>query len=106
MLALVLADRHMRRMVGQDIGRHQIGVDIEPGRGVLAVLARLLLELGHPVEPADAGDAVEYPGKPDMGVHLRLQKQDVPLGVDAAGEQHGRHLPRLAGEHRRLLPDR
>ena len=54
MLLLVLADRHVRRAIDQDVGRHQARIGVKPDRGVLAVLAGLLLELGHAVEPAHA----------------------------------------------------
>ena len=52
MLLLVVADRHVRGAVDQDVGRHQVRIGEQPDRGVLAVLAGLLLELGHAVEPA------------------------------------------------------
>ena len=68
-LLLVLADRNMRRLVGENVGRHQVRVGIEADRGVLLVLARLLLELRHPVEPAEPGDAVEDPG--ELGMRRR-----------------------------------
>ena len=69
-LLLVLAHRHMRRAVDQDVGRHQDRIGEEADRGVLPVLAGLLLELGHAVEPAHAGDAVEHPGELRVLVHL------------------------------------
>ena len=53
MLLLVLADRHMGRVIEQNVGGHQVRIDVEPGRGVLAVLAGLLLELRHAVQPAE-----------------------------------------------------
>ena len=65
-LLLVLADRHVGGEIGEDVGRHQHGIVVEADRGVLAVLAGLLLELGHAVQPAEAGDAVEHPG--ELGV--------------------------------------
>ena len=96
MLLLVLADRHMRRLVDQDVGRHQVRIGVEPDRGVLAVLAGLLLELGHAVEPAQAGDAVEHPGELGMLGDLALVEDDVPLGIDAGGDEGGRDLADLA----------
>ena len=63
MLFLVLADRHMRRAVGQNVGRHQGWIGIEADRRVLAVLACFFLELCHPVQPAKPRDAVEHPGQ-------------------------------------------
>jgi hypothetical protein len=53
MLLLVLADRHMRGAIDQNVGGHQVGIGIEADGGVLAVLAGLLLELRHAVEPAE-----------------------------------------------------
>ena len=96
MLLLVLAHRHMGRLIGQDVGRHQVGIDVEPDRGVLAVLARLLLELGHAVQPADPRHAVEDPGELGMGRHLALVEDDMLAGIDAGGQEGGRHLAGLA----------
>jgi hypothetical protein len=62
-LFLVLADRHMGGAVEQDVGSHQARIGEQAERGVLAVLAGLVLELRHAVHPADAGDAVEDPGQ-------------------------------------------
>ena len=69
MLLLILADRHVRRAVDQNVGGHQVRIGVEADRRVLAVLAGLLLELGHAVEPAEAGDAIEHPG--EFGVLAR-----------------------------------
>ena len=88
-LLLVLADRHMGRAIGQDVGRHQVGIRIETHGGVLAVLAGLVLELGHAVEPAEAGDAIEHPGELGMLGDLALVEHDVFVRVDA-GRQEGR----------------
>ena len=104
MLLLVLADRHMRRLVGQDVGRHQGRIGVEPDGGVLAVLAGLLLELGHAVEPAEPGDAVEHPGELGMLGNLALVEDDVLLRLDAGGDEGGRDLADLAGELLRILP--
>ena len=89
MLLLVLTDRHMRRMVEQNVGRHQIGVDAEPDGRPLLVLAGLLLELRHPLEPAQPGDAIEDPGKLGMLADLALIEDDAALRVDAAGDIGG-----------------
>ena len=76
MLLLVLADRHMGGEIGEDVGGHQHRIVVEADRGVLAVLAGLLLELGHAVEPAEPGDAVEHPGKFGMDADLALVEDD------------------------------
>ena len=104
-LLLVLADRHVGGPVDQDVGRHQLRIGVEPDRGVLAVLAGLLLELRHAVEPADAGDAVEDPGELGVLGHLALVEDDVRLRVDAGGEE-GRGRPRGSASLQlgRILP--
>jgi hypothetical protein len=56
-------------------------------RGVLAVLAGLVLELGHAVHPADARDAVEDPGELGVLRHAALVEDDVLLRVDAGGDE-------------------
>ncbi len=103
MLLLVLADRHMGRLVEQDVGRHQhrIGVEAEPGH--LAVLAGLFLELGHPVEPAERGQAAEQPAELGMGADHALVEDDAALGVDAGGDIGGRHLAGRGAQFARVL---
>ena len=92
MLLLVLAHRHMGRLVGEDVGGHQHRIDVEPDRSGLAVLAGLLLELRHAVQPADAGRAVQDPGKFGMGRDLALVEDHVLLRVDARGDERRRDL--------------
>ena len=97
-------DRHMRRMVEQDVGRHQIGIDIEPDRGALLVLAGLFLELGHAVEPAEPGHAVEDPGELGMLADLALVEDDAAPGIDAAGDIGGGDVAYCPVELARILP--
>ena len=66
-LLLVFADRHMGRPVGHDVRRHQVRIGIQPNRGIFAVLAGLFLELGHPVQPTEPGDTIEYPRELGVG---------------------------------------
>jgi hypothetical protein len=106
MLLLVFADRHVGRAINQDVGRHQIGIDVEPDRGVLAVLAGLLLELRHAVEPADAGDAIEHPGELGVLGDLALVEDDVLCRIDAAGKKRRGDLAGRLGQLGRVLPDR
>ncbi|MNN25197.1 hypothetical protein D3C81_1386560 [compost metagenome] len=105
MLLLVLADRHLGRLVEQDVRRLQHRIGVEADAGAFLVLARLLLELGHPVQPAEAGDTVEDPGQFGMGGHRRL-REDGGLGRVQARRQIGRRdLARLGRQLLRLLPD-
>ena len=105
MLLLVLAHGHRVRAVGQNVGRHQHGVDVEPDAGVLAVLAGLLLELRHAVEPAHPRHAVQNPRKLRMGAHLALVENNVLLGIDARRDEGRRDLARRFAQVRRVLPD-
>ncbi len=98
MLLLVLADRHMRRVVEQDVGGHQLRIGVKPGRGVLAVLARLVLELRHAVQPAHPRHAIEDPGKLGVAGDLALVEHDVPLRIDAGGDEGRGHLARVPGQ--------
>ena len=106
MLLLVLADRHVGGEIGEDVGGHQLGIGEEPDRGVLAVLAGLLLELGHAVQPAEAGDAVEHPGELGMDRDLALVEDDVLLRIDAGGDEGGGHLAGVLAKLGRPAPDR
>ena len=91
-LFLILAYGHMGSLVQQNIGGHQHGINIQPGGGVFAILARFLLELGHPVQPAQARYAVEDPGQFSMGRNLALIEDDMLAGVDAGGQKGRRHF--------------
>ena len=64
----------------------------------LAVLARLVLPLGHAVQPAHPRRAAEQPLQLGVGGDLRLVEQHRALGVDPAGDQRGGHLERGGGE--------
>jgi len=93
MLLLVLANGHVGGAVKQDVGRHQHRIVVKTHRRIFAILASLLLELRHAVEPADAGDAVEDPGKLGVAGDLALVEDDVLLRIDAACDEGGRHFP-------------
>ncbi len=98
MLLLVLADRDMGGVIEQNVGGHQVRIDIEAGGRILAVLAGLLLELGHAVEPTEARHAIEDPGKLGVAGDLALIEDDMALGVDARGDEGRRHLAGVLGK--------
>src|SRR5215470_14369753 len=106
MLLLVFADGHMRCAINENVGGHEVGIDVKPDRSILPVLAGLLLELRHPIEPADARDAIEHPGKLGVFGDLALVEDDVFLGVDATGKKRCGHLACGARQFARVLPDR
>src|SRR5215813_10311672 len=105
MLLLVLADRNMGGAVEQDVGRHQHRIVVETDRCILAVLARLLLELRHAVEPAHPRHAIEDPGKLRMSGDLALVEHNVLLRIDAARYERRSHLAGVARELGRTAPD-
>ena len=92
MLLLVLADRHVGGAVEQDVGRLQHRIGEQPDRRALAVLAGLVLELGHPVEPAHPRGALQHPGELRVGRDGALPEQHRFRRVDAAGDQRRGHL--------------
>ena len=103
-LLLILADRHMRGAIDENVGRHQRRIGVEADRRILAVLARLLLELRHPIEPAQPRHAVEYPGEFGVLRHLALIEHDVFFRVDAAGEERRGDLTDGTRKLGRVLP--
>ncbi len=104
-LTLVFTDRYMGCLVDQDIGGLQHGVGIETHRSALLVLAGLVLELSHTIEPAEAGDTVQQPGQFAVGAHGRLREYGRFLDIDAGGQVTGGDLAGLAEELGRFLPD-
>ena len=44
----------------------------------------LLLELGHPSEPANGSHTAEQPGQLSMGWHMGLDEDVAPAGINAA----------------------
>src|SRR5262245_36371470 len=106
MLLLILAHRNMSRLVGEDIRRHQVRIGVETDGRVLAILARLLLELGHAVEPAKPRHAIEYPGELRMSRRLTLIEDGVLTRIDSGGDESRRNLPRLLLQLLWILPGR
>ena len=89
MLLLVVADRHVGRLVEQDVGGLQHRIGEQADARALAVLARLLLELGHAVEPAHARGAAEDPGQLGVRRHRAWANRidlsgSIPLAISAA----------------------
>ena len=103
MLFLVFADRHMGRLIKQNIGRHEIGVDVKPDRGFFAILAGFFLKLRHPIEPAHARHAIQHPCQFGMLRHLRLVKDNMVFRIDPGGNKSGRHFARIGGQFGRVL---
>ena len=106
MLFLVVAHRHMRGAVDKNVRSHQVGIGIEADRGVLAVFPGLVLELRHPVQPAQPRDAVENPGKLRMLRHAALVEDNVLFRVNARRQKRRRHFTRGLCQLFRVLRQR
>ena len=96
-LALVVADRDDVGLVEQDVAGHQHRVGEERRRDELAPV-RLVLELRHPAELAEARDRAEQPSRLGVRGDVALREDGRALGVEAGREEH-------RGEVERLLPE-
>ena len=98
MLLLVFTHRHVRRLIQQHVGGLQNGIGKQRNARAFAVLAGLVLELGHPVEPTHPRRARQQPLQLRMGRNARLIEQDCLIGIQPAGEQRGCHLAGVCGQ--------
>ena len=106
MLLLILAHRHMRGVINQNIRRHQRGIAEKAKRHVLRVLAGLVLELRHALHPAHSGDAGKDPAKLRMFRHLALIDQYGFFGADAGSDKPGCQFAGVPAQICGVLPDR
>ena len=103
MLLLILAHGDIVGLIEQDIRRHQRRIGEETAVDVLAVLGRLVLKLRHAGKLAKHRIAIQHPPKLCMLRHMRLDKERVLLGVQAAGDVLRQLLERAAAQRRRVL---
>ena len=103
MLLLIYSHRHNVCLIEQDVRRHQHRVSEKPGVDIVRMLGRLVLELGHPVQLAHVGKAVQDPGQLRVSGHMRLVVDTVLLriqtGRDVEDEERSGSLP----QSRRVL---
>ena len=111
MLPLVIADRNLVRVVGQDVRGHEDRIEEEAGRDEL-LLSGLLLELGHPAKLAVRGHARQQPTELGVFLDVGLPEQDAALGVEARGQQNRsavvharRQVTRVVGDGDRMEID-
>ena len=97
---LVLADRHERRLVDDDVGGLQDRVGEQPVVDVVGLVALLLLVGRRPLEPAHRRHGREQPDELGVLGAVALDEQRAALGVEAQGEQAGRHLARPLAQQR------
>ena len=88
MLDLVFADRHVSRLVDQDVRGLEHRIVHEPHIDVAAVLPRFVLELGHPLEFPDWRYAVEDPGKLRVLRNVGLNNDAALVGREAGSNEH------------------
>jgi len=98
MLFLVLTHWDMCRLIEEYIRSHQCRISVKPHSRVVPVLARLLLKLGHAVEPSKARNTVENPSKLSVSRHSALIEYYVALGIDTCGHKPSRHFPRIGAQ--------
>ena len=106
MLFLVLTNRHQIGVIEKDVRRHQHGIVEQTDGDVVALFDRLLLELDHPLQPVQRGDAVEKPAKLAVGGHLALNEDRAPLWIHSAGEIQGCGAQGVLGELSRVVGNR
>ena len=88
MLPLVLPHRYLISLVQQDVGSHQHRIGEQAHVcGLRSHLGGLVLELGHPLGLAEAGDAPEDPAELGMFGHLGLKEHSGFCRVDPCGKQ-------------------
>ena len=105
-LALVVADGHLVGVVEQDVRRLQRRVGEQAGGDELAFpLGRLVLELRHAGQLAEAHRALHDPGELAVLVDVALHEHGRHVRVEADGEQDGGEIDSALADHARLLGD-
>ena len=97
--SLVLADRHVGRLVDDDVSGLQHGV-VEQPHAVLDALLALLLVGGRALDPADRDNRVEDPCQLRVLGEVGLADQGASFRVEAHGQQVEHHV---VGEAPHLL---
>jgi hypothetical protein len=89
---------HMRRLIQQHVGGLQHRVGEQRDRDAVAVLAALVLELGHPAEPAHPRGAAEQPLQLGIGRNHGLVVDHRLVRIDPAGDERRDHLAGVGTE--------
>ena len=98
MLLLVFADRHVRGFVEQNVRRLQHRIIEQTHGRTLCILASLVFELGHALQPAHARDAIQQPSKLGVLAYGGLNEDGRALGINAGGDVRGGDFTTAAGE--------
>ena len=89
---LVLADRHERRLVDDDVGGLQDRVRQQPVVDVVGLGLALLLVGRRALQPADRRHRGQQPGELGVLGAMALDEERAVLGIEAEGEQRRGHL--------------
>ena len=100
---LVLADRHQRRLVDDDVAGLQDRVRQQPVVDVVRLALLLLLVCRRPLQPADRRDRGEQPGELGVLGPVALDEQRAALGVEAEREEARGHVARARAKQVRLV---
>src|SRR5579859_2099468 len=92
-LALVVADRNEVGLVQEDVAGHQHRVREQARRDEL-LLVRLVLELGHPAQLAEARDRAQQARRLRVRLDVALDERRRALGVETGREQHRSQVDR------------
>ncbi len=92
MLLLVFPHWHVARLVDENVRRHQNRVSIKTEAGHISMLSGLLLELCHPIEPAERGQATEQPSQLGVSGDHALVEDRTMFRVDTGGDISSSHL--------------
>ena len=100
---LVLADRHERRLVDDDVGGLQDRIGEQAVVDVVGLAALLLLVRRRALEPAHRRDRREQPGQlGDLGT-MALDEQRAAFRIEAEGQERGGHLARPRPQQVRIV---
>ena len=104
-LLLILPHRDEIRLIEQNIRRHQHGVGKQARGDVVGVLLGFGLELGHAAQLTELRIAPEHPAQLRVLRHMALDKHDILLRIQTAGDVLRQLVDAPAAERGRILPD-
>jgi len=105
MLLLILAHGHQMGLIEKNIRRLKAWVPVKPKGCLFLILASLVLELGHTVEPSHGRFAPQHPTKLGVSRYMGLDKEDTFLGIKATGKISCGNLKGLIFKKGRVLED-
>ena len=105
MLFLILADRHVIRLIEQNICRHKRWICEQTEIHVLGCFLTLFLELSHTACLAELRVAIEHPRKFCVLRHLRLHEKNRLLRIESYCEKQRHKVVSATAKIRRDVID-